>query len=347
MQKFMEDILVILDSLQEFGSPRYSRALDEILAISGLSRERFHRAVYEFNHRRRMPLKDYVPDYRIVRLKKYELQCESVEYRLVTPISLWTQSFCGISRYEEDFEDVLPIPLRELMPNIEMFPMMDFMGYGQVLTELEARRGLALALEDNRTLDLFLRQKGKVELVVGDAYCPKIWSEVDSWLASQANDAAFKLILGRPSGAIYDLNNLKDRSLPYLSALDRLYQRLSFEGGIMVVQCPGFFHQEIRYLAERINEQYSPEKIEFNYDFPDLPVDHFDPGLRLRYQSLPNDSKIVSGEDIPLFLEMRRTYGPKHYIPGTIFIKKNQGAPLTLSFSDPTRNQEFFLSSFF
>jgi len=126
--------------------------------------------------------------------------------------------------------------------------VLDLMGYGGVLRDLEVR-GCAVALTDRRGFITrrFDRKLG-IGHIVGDIGSARTWRAMENWLQSQGEGLRFDIICCHP---LDGLNNVPQNKEFYAYIFKKLYSMLSNNDGYLFAQ----FHSSMSHFVEEFVEQ--------------------------------------------------------------------------------------------
>lgn len=214
----------------------------------------------------------------------------------------WNILFSDAQNYEETFSQVLgEDTLKSILErwNPSDTAVLDMMGYGEVLHDLNVQHGLAVALTDKRDKYKKTKHGPAIDMVTGNILSAKTWRAIDDWLHIKApDDHLFKLILARPEGGLQTLPQRADYGAVLI---DRLYRRLSSQEGTMLVQTIDTFDDDLPAWVHLLNNT---------------------PGITAVHQTLqPEDGKM-------------RILAAHNITSSAIRITKSAGAPPRLPFSN-------------
>ncbi|MFC1511068.1 hypothetical protein ACFL5U_01615 [Candidatus Margulisiibacteriota bacterium] len=198
-----------------------------------------------------------------------------------TFVDYWLERSSGVAMYERVFDRVLTTSLAEMLAirDPEQTLVLDLMSYGQVLRELDVRRGLAVALTDTRFDGMRGVDKGKIEMVRGNIFAARTWGKIAAYLERQTEQAErkFWMILGRPRGGLVNKLVTPADPLLHFTVLQRLYNMLSSRDGVLLIQVHFSMIGETRSLVEQLNkidgiraECYFPPRIFFRHPYTRL-----------------------------------------------------------------------------
>lgn len=160
--------------------------------------------------------------------------------------------------YERTFADLFPGETNPIYhfkerrrERHEPIIALDLMSDGQALRSFLPERGLAVTLTDQRTELEKSFDQSYIDMINGDVLDMRVWNKVISWVRQHGDSTGkFNLILGRGEGALEGLPN--DPALLYL-LVERLYELLSSDGGMMVVQLPRDTHASLDGWSKKLS----------------------------------------------------------------------------------------------